>query len=166
MNPKQLKARYPYMFAGPNAGFEFHRGWFPVFTRLCNDIDALLDKDKQGFHWTQLKEKFGSARFYWAMKGHSPDLHIDFISAKGVASLVRRGAARSSSQSDATLALPERIGALVRKAAQDTTNLCIVCGQPGSENHDDSWSLTLCKLHAQQRREGKLEPAWFDDEEV
>ena len=165
MSPKQLKARFPYMFDGENIGFQFYRGWFASFTRLCEDIDALLGEDKRGFHWTQIKEKFGSARFYWAMKGHTPNLHVDLISAKGVTTLVRSGAARVQGSGDATRVLSERIGALVHAAARATSSMCIVCGQTGALNQDSAWILTLCERHAQQRREDKLEPASFEGEE-
>jgi hypothetical protein len=82
--PKQLKDRFADMFAGQNIGFSFYRGWFALFENLSHDIDALLGQDKRGFHWVQLKEKFGSARFYWAMKGYANKLHLSVISEKGV----------------------------------------------------------------------------------
>lgn len=165
-NPKQLKARFPYMFAGQNIGFEFYRGWFPVFAKLCEDIDALLGDDKLGFHWEQIKEKFGSARFYWAMKGHTPSVHFDFIGPSGMDTLVRKGAARAKSSADTLPALLESIAALVQEAAQTTRHICLVCGQPGTSNEDRSWLLTLCELHAQQRREGKLGSDAFDEKEL
>jgi hypothetical protein len=162
-NPKQLKARFLYMFEGENIGFEFYRGWFLVFAKLCEDIDALFGDDKRGFHWVQIKEKFGSARFYWAMKGYTPNMHFDFIGTDGVAALMRKGAVRAKGKADTLPALSERIDVLVREAAQATRNLCLVCGQPGTVNEDSSWLLTLCELHAQQRREGKLDSAGFNE---
>lgn len=59
-----LIKRFPYMFSGRNIGLDVAEGWGEVFTKLCEDIDTLLGDDKRGFHWLQLKEKFGSARFY------------------------------------------------------------------------------------------------------
>jgi hypothetical protein len=165
MNPKQLKARFPYMFAGENIGFSFSRGWFPLFQKLCEDIDALLGDNKQGFHWVQLKEKFGSARFYWKMKAQTPNLHIDLISASQVTGVVMRSNDTGPDEAGAQSSVARRIDDLVGQAALATRSLCIVCGQPGKVNQDKSWMLVLCDEHATQRRQGKLGPAWFDQEE-
>ena len=53
MTPKQLKARFPYMFAGENIGISIARGWMPGFQILCERLDALLGENKQNFHWIQ-----------------------------------------------------------------------------------------------------------------
>ena len=62
--PSELKARFLYMFSGENIGFSFARGWMPIIVRACIEIDATLGDDKRGFHWVQIKEKFGAGRFY------------------------------------------------------------------------------------------------------
>ncbi len=142
MNPKHLKARYPYMFSSENIGLSFHRGWFPVFARLCQDIDALLGADKRGFHWTQLKEKFAGPATVTSLR---------------MSDLAELGTAQPP--------LARRIDELVRAAEVATRSLCIVCGQPATLNHDQPWILVLCGHHAGQRRLGKLEPDWFPDEE-
>lgn len=166
MNPKQLKSRYPYMFSGENVGFSFCRGWFPLFTQLCEDIDALLGPDKRGFHWVQLKEKFGSARFYWQMQGHAPNLHIALISARQVTTVVRGpGDGNANGAGGPPPSVNRRIDDLVQRATLATRSLCIACGQPGKPNQDEPWILVLCDVHAMQRRQGELESAWFDKEE-
>lgn len=40
-------------------------GWFDIFSDLCGQIDIYLGNERMGFHWTQLKEKFGAARWHW-----------------------------------------------------------------------------------------------------
>ncbi|MFZ4479088.1 MAG: HAD domain-containing protein [Rhodoferax sp.] len=62
--PNQLNRRYPYMFSGENVGISIPRGWTAIFEALCIDIDQTLGTDKRGFHFTQCKERFGSARWY------------------------------------------------------------------------------------------------------
>jgi hypothetical protein len=162
MNPKHLKARYRYMFNGENIGLSFHSGWFALFAQLCDDIDALLGQDKRGFHWVQLKEKFGSARYYWEMDQHEPNLRLDLIGPNAVTSLTMSdlqepGAAEPS--------LARCIDELVHAAEIATRSKCIVCGRPATLNQDQPWILVLCAHHAKQRRLGKLEPAWFPEEE-
>lgn len=157
MNPKQLKAKYPYMFAGENIGLEFYRGWFALFEKLCQDIDSLLGPDKRGFHWTQLKEKFGSARFYWAIKGHKQTLHVNVITETEVIELT------PTRRNDGSLA--SQIDALVRQATAQTRSRCIVCGEAATLDEYESYFLVLCERHARQRRLGEFDPSWFSDEE-
>ncbi|MEO5658571.1 MAG: hypothetical protein ABIQ90_02075 [Polaromonas sp.] len=85
--PKQLKVRFPYMFAGKNSGISVSRGHVPIIEKLSADIDALLGEDKQKFHWTQCKEKFGAARWYWALARLNGLIHADFISGAKLDSL-------------------------------------------------------------------------------
>jgi hypothetical protein len=157
-NPKQLKARFPYMFDGENIGFSFARGWFPLFCKLCEDIDTLLGEYKRGFHWVQVKEKFGYARFYWEMPDYPKRLRISVVTETGVAEY---------GPSHAEGSLAEQIEALVREATAATRTRCIVCGEAATlDQSDSSYVLVVCKGHANQRRLGNLDPQWFNEEEV
>lgn len=159
---KLLKLRFPYMFEGRNIGISIARGWGDLFVKLCVDIDRALGPDKQGFHWVQVKEKFGSARFYWEMKGGSPGLKIDIISETGhVTSLVGLDKGKKPSS------ISEQVDALVDAASRKTHRLCIVCGEPGTVNNDDPYILVLCPEHAEDRRKGRLKPQqlWGEDDE-
>jgi hypothetical protein len=70
------------MFPPSASGFVFYRGWLPITVRVCEEIDALLGNDKARFCWTQIKEKLGSARYYYDLRGngapevdvHTPDM--------------------------------------------------------------------------------------------
>lgn len=62
----ELMLKYRYMFEGPNIGLDMYEGWLPTFAAACADVDKLLGADKAGFHFRQVKEKFGSARIYWS----------------------------------------------------------------------------------------------------
>jgi hypothetical protein len=159
--PKELKAKFPYMFLGENIGLAFHRGWFPTFVSLCEQIDEVLGEDKRGFHWEQLKEKFGAARYYWSMKSLKRTLYIDLIAPDRVTTLVNQPKSRAEPSSSQV----QRINELVQQAEQATSALCIVCRQPGTLNQDQPWMLVLCPRHAGQRRRGKMEPHWFPEEE-
>lgn len=61
-----LAKRYPYQFLEPplEMSQDVPVGWLPLFEALCADVDRLLNGNPQGFHWSQLKEKIGSARWY------------------------------------------------------------------------------------------------------
>lgn len=156
MNPKQLRARFPYMFAGKNIGFDLARGWFPAFVKLCEDIDALLGDDEHGFHWVQLKEKFGSARYYWEMAGNTARLHLSLVSEDGVLEV---------GPSDPKGSLAARIQRLVNEATDATRSCCIVCGEPATLDQSQPYVLMLCAHHTMQRQQGELDSPWFSEEE-
>lgn len=58
-------------------------GWLPLFETLCADVDRILDGNPQGFHWSQLKVKIGSARWYRrfssTMDQHTKDRLSDLV---------------------------------------------------------------------------------------
>lgn len=144
MTPKQLREQFPYQFTRDvDEWYSFPRGWFPVFANLCWQIDALLGDDKRGFHWKQIKEKFGTARFYWAMEGHRP-FNVDVI-----------GVARLTTKPPKGNALAAQIGELVRAAENATHTACIACGAPGALDRRYPWVLTLCETHMQERKKSQ-----------
>jgi hypothetical protein len=60
-SPRELRTRFPCQFA--KLEFGFTTGWFPIFTKLCADIDRVLGHEKHAFHWLELQEKFGNHRW-------------------------------------------------------------------------------------------------------
>ena len=145
-----VKERFPYMFAGDNIGLSMAHGWEPLFETLCVDIDALLGDDKRKFHWTQLKEKFGCARFHWSMD--NARIASDLISPE------RLEVAKTSATT-----LREKIALLVSEAQAKTQHMCIVCGQPGKVDPADNYMLVLCDEHIRQRAANKLPKFWSED---
>jgi hypothetical protein len=159
--PKELKARYPYMFEGRSLGISFAKGWFKLFAQLCMDIDTALGIDKHGFQWTQVKEKFGSCRFYWYIKGRKSATYVDVQTPDGVVSFVNNPPAKGGADFAATV---DKINELVEAASQLTNHLCIVCGDQGKAINQSGYTLVLCKKHA-SREPGKPLDIWFNDDE-
>ncbi len=77
---QQLCKKYPLIFADRNKsmmetcmcwGFEHGDGWYPIIDSLCGNIQNHIDwQTKQGktvpqVVATQVKEKFGTLRFYY-----------------------------------------------------------------------------------------------------
>jgi len=77
---RQLCEKYPLIFADRNKsmmescmfwGFEHCDGWYPIIDSLCGNIQNHIDwQTKQGktvpqVVATQVKEKFGTLRFYY-----------------------------------------------------------------------------------------------------
>lgn len=46
-------------------GFEIGEGWHPLIEKLCADIKSVLKEDDM-FRVEQVKEKFGTLRFYYS----------------------------------------------------------------------------------------------------
>ena len=160
--PRELKARYPYQFAEHHIELSFFRGWMPLFAQLCADIDAQLGPDKRGFHWVQLKEKFGSARWHCKLE---PLLEPDKVAEIGIyASIAEINAHDERFANPQEMALRQRIQALRRGAEEHTQTACIVCSEPAEVDRSTGHLLVICPEHARQRRRGEMEPAWFTDE--
>lgn len=167
--PRELQAAYPYQFAGPNIGLAVNRGWFGLFAQLCADIDAVLGENKHGFHWVQVKQKFGAARWYWELNqsdveaSESEPITIEKMPdrANGVLSLQIVG----HSSDPAREKLLQRIRTLVTDAEDRTNETCIACGEPGKLDATTTYVLVVCPKHAKQRRGGAQLKTWFDDDE-
>lgn len=82
---EQLCKKYPKIFVNRNAsmqetamcwGFDCGDGWYELINHLCSEIQWHLDKnakkDTPQFVCDQVKEKFGTLRFY----GHGGDEKI------------------------------------------------------------------------------------------
>lgn len=164
-NPNALKAKFGYMFAGDNIGISISKGWFHIFEKLCVDIDEALGEDKRGFHWTQVKEKFGSARFYSALGKTSTSTRLDIMSPAGVDSYDVSPTLKSG---DTRSMVFQKINQLVQAAEKETTTTCIVCGQPGEIDRNGGYWLTVCEMHQKQRREKgkKMDSPWFEGEGI
>lgn len=74
-----MEERFPKMFAGKYGGFAVGAGWWPIIAALCRNIQSYIDwKTKQGnpvpqVVVEQIKEKFGSLRFYY--QGGDEQIH-------------------------------------------------------------------------------------------
>jgi len=82
-NTKLLFERHNFIFRGRYSpvtqnlmpfGFECGDGWFTLIDELCTTIDRILEQDEtlaKDFIVTQVKEKYGTLRFYTSP---TPDL--------------------------------------------------------------------------------------------
>ncbi|MDM0001254.1 hypothetical protein QTI24_21790 [Variovorax sp. J22P240] len=141
---EQLQARFAYMFQGESISLEFHEGWLPIFREACEQIDDVLGENKRGFHWVQVKEKYGSARFYYHL-GTSRRLVVDFVDGQGGHALIKTRTKEGDSAAD-------RIDAIVDHAEARTYTTCMVCGAAAQTEPYDGYYLTVCAAHAPARR--------------
>ena len=138
----QLEARFPYMFNGENIGFAYYRGWMPVVVQVCTEIDSILGDQGEHFHWTQIKEKFGTLRLYYAFGDQSP-VTMDLQSPAGLQSI----RVQTAKPSPLGLVLDD----LVVQAQDATASICMVCGVPAKTQTYDHYRLTVCTDHHPDR---------------
>jgi hypothetical protein len=71
---KRMEERFPKMFEGKYGGFAIGEGWWPIIESLCANIQSHTDwwnKNRENRPVVeqvvveQIKEKFGSLRFYY-----------------------------------------------------------------------------------------------------
>ncbi len=160
---KDLQSRYSYQFKDPELGIAMAKGWVVVFAQLCADVDHVLGQNKRGFHWSQIKEKFGSARFYFQFEGRKPDLRLDIQMPGGVLSQVVPFERQVRTDQDRSF---EQVNAEIRQLAlaaeAATRRVCLVCGKEGSQDVDGGYVLVLCPEHQAQRREPQGLPNFWD----
>ena len=134
-----------------------------LFAQLCDDIDEELGADKRRFRWVQLKQKYGSAHFYYRMEGvlgaEEGEGGLSHLSAKEIDERNRRLADPNE------IALRQRIEVLKQKAEARTQTACIVCGKLGEVDRRKGIYLVACPEHARQRQGEGMESPWFTDED-
>lgn len=111
---EKLKIAYPDMYS--YCGFSVGEGWNSIIEDLSEKLSKL-----GGFEVVQVKEKFGTLRFYTHNDGNGNEQNV----IEG-----RR---------------------LIREAEIKSSKTCESCGEPGTMQNDLSWVKTLCKTHYEQR---------------
>lgn len=154
---EQLEERFAYMFKGDNQGIAIPQGWMQDFHGLCEEIDAMLGKNKRSFNWRQCKEKFGSARWYWHMNGRVRTPRFDFISETGVLEVTLK----SKNAKTPKPTVSDHIRDLINAAQAKTEHTCIVCGATGEIDEMGRYLLVLCPEHTRMRHAEQLPEFWL-----
>jgi len=141
-NLARLVAAHPKLFRGTGPDIPSHvsPGWYDLIDRLCSDIEEVAGPDISRVRIRQVKEKFGTLRFYWALDG-AGDTHIDLISERGVQPLVDQ-----VQEPDGELR--KRIRELLDACEGASAETCERCGKPGRLGSDGGWWRTRCPEHS------------------
>lgn len=132
-----LQARFPYMFnTKDNLGCSFHRGWMPILAGLCVEIEQLLGERREAFHWRQIKEKFGTGRFYYYL-GNAHERRLDMTNPAG----------RLSQTLDVATNVKEAVYNLVNQGEEETARSCMICGGEATPRAYGFYILNLCADH-------------------
>ena len=117
-----LVAAHPALFAGELPAIPSHlpAGWFALVDRLCSDIEALLEHRAERFVVMQVKEKFGTLRFYYEWDG-AEDAGADLQTAH----------------------LTDRLRPLIDEAREQSALICQKCGAPAVLKSHGGWTAAL-----------------------
>lgn len=133
-----LRERYAYMFAAPHFGQDFYRGWLADFIVACDHVDQLLGEDKRGFHFRQIKEKLGWARYYWRTQKVKP-LRLSLFTSDGV--LERLHGLENADDAE------NQIAEILLTAEKSSRQKCIVCAAPAETRSFEGWLVCTCEQH-------------------
>lgn len=147
-NTEKLYADFPnlYRYRDDNRsqmkyGFLVHDGWFDLVYKLSADIETEARKaglDPSSDSWPaalQVKEKYGSLKFYCAVGEQESELQLE-----------QRGALLSLRP------LPNNaaIRTLIIEAEKQSLTICEVCGAPASLREDGWWRVTCDACEAER----------------
>ena len=151
---KKLQEDFPFMRwktgDGRDAyqmwGFECCGGWYQLLRDLCEGITARFAQDGISpkdidLEPIQIKEKFGTLRFYYGYKGAPRGIPaIDNLSTGESIRMTPGGAEPDPKKK----ALREDISKLVQEAEDRSAHTCEYCGAEGQYRNYRGWIYTLC----------------------
>ncbi len=164
---KKLESEFPFMKKGETLekqktdgcvhdlysafGIECLDGWYDLIHDLCSEImDAYKEAGRpMDLVPDQVKEKFGTLRFYYHFEGRPAGFHgIDLIrnDGSGINSI------RVTPQADD---FEKKISDIVRKYEDKSGTVCEECGSSGTLRSDTPWIMTLCNPCYERMTEGK-----------
>ncbi len=126
---EELKAPYAHLY-GRHIGDQVGPGWWEDLLAAMDQISEIM-KSAPGYKFNiqQIKEKFGSIRFYYHISKVGEDEDEWPRADDGVRD-----------------ELAEKVRAIVVLLESATDAKCEVCGEPG-ERRGNSWIKTLCDKH-------------------
>lgn len=166
------------------------KGWWSILDNLYDDIYE-IDRD---CHIVQIKEKFGTLRFYadytepelplgitkeevWALGAATSNLYYEIKKYENPGDWLGEGVEyeplpdwkinKIRNDYEALKSLADKlhpIEALIRKAEEESAVTCEWCGEPGTIDTSGGWLLTLCDGCKADRANGKR--PWDDGFEV
>ena len=162
----KLQEDFPFMEQDPNDdnnlyrkwGFECSGGWYPLLRECCEAIVARYAKDGIGieeidFVPAQIKEKFGTLRFYYGYTDSPCGIAAFDNLATGES--IRFDPKSEDEIDDAKEKLRQDIREIVRSAEQKSKYTCERCGAKGELRNDKDAGifrvLTLCSSCHEKR---------------
>ena len=140
---KKLEDQFPFMKRNPENEHNLYdkfgicaaAGWFDIIWNLCSEVTEVYEKAGKEIDFVpaQIKEKFGTLRFYYDVGGVTKPFHAFDILGAGTIRF-----------DDESTELYREIRDIVRKWEKKSAETCEECGKPGVLRKDLRWVLTLC----------------------
>lgn len=122
---KTLYRKYPLIFKESRVPFECRDGWYKILDELCQELTNFLKEHTDvEIHISQIKEKFGTLRFYY-----STEILTIYCNAENLHEVYDP--------------IYKQISHLVDIAENKSNTTCEVCGAAG-KIRGGSWIQTLC----------------------
>ena len=129
---EKVKAEHASLYTGQDIGDRVGPGWWAILDDAMTKIEDVMKKyPAYVFSVRQIKEKFGSLRFYYALRKIGQDEYDDEFVDDTIA-------ARDE--------LFGQIAGIIDVAEQKASETCEWCGEPGHTG-GDGWVKTLCDKH-------------------
>ncbi len=128
-------------------GFECSGGWYELIRECCRKITGKYEESGRPIDFIpeQIKEKFGTLRFYYSYADTPCGIQaLDLIDS----GLSLRFDSENEAMDEGTKAFRKGISDIVRTAEQKSASVCEWCGKPGElrDNSDIGYYriLTIC----------------------
>jgi hypothetical protein len=161
----QLFSTFIERYKQPEHQFSVGDGWYPIISDICVDIlklrvvsfwnkNAMLAVDV-----SQMKEKFGTLRFYYTMDIHNESnssIRFRKIEHWIGMKLCKWGfhkqhwAIHRFRRKYIYETLYEKVGTIVARGEAKSAKTCEVCGGEGKGCSPTGWRLTLCEKHEKE----------------
>lgn len=124
-------------------GLDCNNGWYQLIRDMCTEITAAYKAESRPVDIVvdQVKEKFGTLRFYYHHEGRPITIHAFDNLSDGHSLRIRPGGSE----------IHQKVAEIVDKYEEMSGHVCEVCGAPGELRTDLRWILTLCDEHYQKR---------------
>lgn len=130
-------------------GIECGDGWYEILDKLFEDITVVCAGTNKEFRATQIKEKFGGLRIYYAINNTGPT-YMDEARQKMMTFMFRKNQGKLywklwRMKQKIKKSVESKIDDLIIEAESKSFRTCEQCGQPARVCQTDfGWYRTLC----------------------
>lgn len=121
---RRIMDKYPNIFPVENKGLslEIGAGWLSLVDELCMVLDRICKTSNVSITAMQVKEKFGSLRFYFMLE------YPEDINEEGAKKI------------------KDSVGSIINMYECASSKICEICGKPG-ERVNNGWVSIRCEKH-------------------
>jgi hypothetical protein len=167
---KSLFSTFIKNYKYPERQFGAADGWYSIISEICGEVSnlqavtSLKNKGNIKFDVQQIKEKFGTLRFYYRMniEGESGfSIRFRKINDWLLTNMCKKGfykkywALDKFRRKHIYETLYEKVGNIVKRGEFKSSQTCEVCGSEGKGCSPDGWLLTLCEKHEEETKKGE-----------